>query len=347
VTSDLETAELSLPPGEPEGELELRFLGPLITVRNVEEHLPLLAHVFGLEARAIQELDAAEVRALWGIEGRSAGSVLLETGDSRVGVRLVQFGAPDSGRDAALFSEQSEFAAARDLRFLTRDFEVARHLIERAGFAFRSVSRFSAAGFGRFTEARFQGPDGISFSVLRMHDHEMKPWVRVADRLFGELLSVTIAAPDPEGAAGFFELLGLRPVSGVLSTSWGGEPVGSDAAAGEIAEPGANARVVDVRESRSFGNASRAPLITLVGDVNQIPAATLEEALVSQCGVVALRFECASVERVRRRLWSAAGQRVGARVLSLGKGILEPIGPVESMLVRAPGGMLHQFVGRM
>lgn len=346
MTSDLETAELSPPPDESDGELELRFLGPLITVRNVEEHLPLLAHVFGLEARAIQELDAAEVRALWGIEGRSAGSVLLETGDSRVGVRLVQFGAPDSGRDTALWQEQSEFAAARDLRFLTRDFEVARHLIERAGFAFRSVSRYSAAGFGRYTEARFQGPDGISFSVLRVHDHEMKPWVRVADRLFGELLSVTIAAADPEAAAAFLELLGLRPVSGVLSTPWGGEPVGSDVA-GEVAEPGANAVAVDVRESRSFGNASRAPLITLVADSNQTPAATLEEALVAQCGVVALRYECASVERVRKRLWSAAGQRTGARVLSLGKGILEPAGPVESMIVRAPGGMLHQFVGRM
>ena len=67
----------------------------------------------------------------------------------------------------------------------------------------------------------------------------------------------------------------------------------------------------------------------------------------AQTGVVALRFECSSVELVRRQLWTAAGQRTGARVLALGRGILDPTGAVESMLVRGPGGMIHQFVGRM
>jgi hypothetical protein len=89
-------------------------------------------------------------------------------------------------------------------------------------------------------------------------------------------------------------------------------------------------------------------MITLVSDLAAAAgSSSLDEALVAQRGVVGLRFECASVDRVRRRLSSAAGQRTGARVLSLGRGILEPLGAVESMMVSGPGGVAHQFVGRM
>jgi hypothetical protein len=330
-------------------ELELRFLGPLVTVENVEDHLPLFAHVFGLEARSIQELDAAEVQALWGVEGRAAGTVLLETGDSRVGVRLVQF-ARARGVDAGRPRAVPESGPARELRFLTRDFEVARHAVERAGFAFRSVSRFSAEGCGRLTEARLQGADGVCCSVLRMHDRAMQPWVRVTDRLFGELLSVAVALADVDEAAAFYELLGLRRVSLGSQPGAGGEGA-AGAGAREVSE--ATARYgapagVEARESVTVGSAARAPMITLVSDL-AAPAgsSSLEEALLAQRGVVGLRFECASVDRVRRRLSSVAGQCTGARVLSLGRGILEPLGAVESMMVSGPGGVVHQFVGRM
>ena len=63
VSAEPETAELKLPEAVDE-PLDVRFLGPLVTVSNVEDHMPLLAHVFGLEARAIQELDSDQVRAL-------------------------------------------------------------------------------------------------------------------------------------------------------------------------------------------------------------------------------------------------------------------------------------------
>lgn len=335
------------------GELDLRFLGPLVTVENVEDHLPLLANVFGLEPRAIQELDPAEVQAIWGVEGRAAGSVLLETGESRVGARLIQF-APTSGRPLpAARKPASEPSAPRELQFLTRDFEVARHVIERAGFSFRSVARYSAPSLGRFTEAKLLGPEGLSYSVLRMHDRPMEPWVRITDRLFGELLGVSIAVHDLEAAADFYELLGLRrvskgPRSPPVDEGAADEAVSADAVAegGPPEEPAAGG---ESQETLSFGSEPRAPLVTLV--LGAAPpsshGSSLEESLVARHGVVALRFQSASIEPIRRRLWSVAGQRTGARVLALGRGILEPMGAVESMLVRGPGGVLHQFLGRL
>jgi catechol 2,3-dioxygenase-like lactoylglutathione lyase family enzyme len=347
VADELE-AGAAVADGVEAGDLDLRFLGPLITVENVEDHLPLLANVFGLEPRAIQELDPAEVQAIWGVEGRSAGSVLLETGESRVGARLIQF-APTGGRPLpAVRRPASEPNAPRELQFLTRDFEVARHVIERAGFSFRSIARYSAPSLGRFTEAKLLGPEGLSYSVLRMHDRPMEPWVRITDRLFGELLGVSIAVHDLEAAAAFYELLGLRRVSKGPRSSHRDHEAG-DAAVPADAVAEAPAGVEESQETLSFGSEPRAPLVTLVAGAAPSPghASSLEESLVARHGVVALRFQSASIEPIRRRLWSVAGQRTGARVLALGRGILEPMGAVESMLVRGPGGVLHQFLGRL
>ncbi|HUP24763.1 MAG TPA: hypothetical protein VNB06_17725 [Thermoanaerobaculia bacterium] len=342
-------------------EAELRFLGPLITVENVEDHIPLLAHVFGLEARAIQQFEPTEVHGIWGVEGRGAGSVLLETGESRVGVRLIQFG----GTGADEVSDRRRPALGdhpgRELRFLTRDFELARHVVERSGFAFRSVSRFSAPGLGRFTEARLAGPDGLTYAVLRMHDQAMERWVRISDRLFGELLAVAIPVADLPLAAAFYDLIGLQRVTtGPTPASSSRVAISDGVEISDGADPGEAVTdelpVVeetsnpDAEEVLSFGSEPRAPLLTLVPIVAGPivgTSATLEESLVKRRGVVALRFQSASIEPTRRKLWSAEGQSTGARVLALGRGILEPMGAVESMLVRGPGGLLHQFLGRL
>jgi catechol 2,3-dioxygenase-like lactoylglutathione lyase family enzyme len=330
--------------------LDLRFVGPLVSVGNVEDHLPLFANVLGLEPRAIQELDPAQVQALWGVAGHGAGSVLLETGESRVGVRLLQFAASDPSSAIRERGRAAEPNAARELRFLTRDFEVARHVIERAGFDLRSVSRYSAPTLGRFTEARFQGPDGISVSVMRLHDRGMEPWVRITDRLFGELLAVEIAVPDVDAAAAFYDLLGLQRVDLRLAWAARAGPDDEHVTAEEVAESAPSEVAPPTSEAHevSFGSEPRAPILTLTSGTTEPVAATMiEETLVGRRGVVALRFHSPSIEPIRRRIWSAAGQRCGARVLSLGRGILEPMGAVESMVVRGPGGILHHFLGRL
>jgi hypothetical protein len=352
-------------------EPELRFLGPLLSVENVEEHLPLLANVLGLEARAIQHFDPAQVQAIWGVEGRSAGSVLLETGASRIGACLVQFAGTEERPLPARRRAAADPEASPELRFLTRDFEVARHVLERAGFSFRAVSRYSAPGLGRFTEARLLGPEGVPYSVLRMHDEGMERWVRITDRLFGELLSVTVRVPDLAAASAFYGLIGLHPVHRA-PVAWPGdpsdEPEAAGAAAGHVAESAPtdlqpadtqpiepetidpDAHATSAQETSSFGTEPRAPILTLTragAETAAHAASSLEESLVTRLGVVGLRFQIASIDPIRRKLWTSAGQRCGARVLSLGRGIVEPMGAVESMMVRGPGGMLHQFLGRL
>jgi hypothetical protein len=160
--------------------------------------------------------------------------------------------------------------------------------------------------------------------------------------------------PDLRAAAAFYELLGLQQVNRGPMSALGRR---EEAANEESQDDGGGKERFaetpsggEVQETVSFGTEARAPIVNLTpGAAASAMAhgASLEDSLVVRCGVVALRFQSSSIEPIRRRLWSAAGQRIGARVLSLGRGILEPLGAVESMMVRGPGGVLHQFLGRL
>lgn len=65
--------------------------GPIVSCADLTAQRALFEGVFGLKPVAEQSLDRPAVKALWGLDGHGAKTMLLETPGTHFGVRLVQF----------------------------------------------------------------------------------------------------------------------------------------------------------------------------------------------------------------------------------------------------------------
>lgn len=63
-------------------------------------------------------------------------------------------------------------------------------------------------------------------------------------------------------------------------------------------------------------------------------------------GLVGLVFDTESVAEIQGRVEGPEGRGLGCQVVSVARGLIHPRGAIESLLVRAPSGILHQFVAR-
>lgn len=63
-------------------------------------------------------------------------------------------------------------------------------------------------------------------------------------------------------------------------------------------------------------------------------------------GLVGLIYDTNSIAEIRRRVEGSEGRGLGCRVVAASRGLIQPRGALESLLVQAPNGILHQFVAR-
>ena len=90
--------------------MSVRFIhGPIISCESIPAPRALFEGVFGMKVVAQQQLDRTQVKALWGLEGHGAQTVLMETPKTHFGVRLVQFDpiSPTVIRSGTPISSQS------------------------------------------------------------------------------------------------------------------------------------------------------------------------------------------------------------------------------------------------
>ncbi len=110
----------------------LAIHGALISTANLAAQREIFEAIYGLVPIAEQSLDEAAVKALWGVVGRTAETVLLETPGTDVGVRLIQFNpiADITVRDLTV-PMHANFLRVID--FYAPDFDAGRALVEQAG----------------------------------------------------------------------------------------------------------------------------------------------------------------------------------------------------------------------
>jgi predicted enzyme related to lactoylglutathione lyase len=117
----------------------------------------------------------------------------------------------------------------------------------------------------------------------------------------------------------------------------------------DLAEAAAFYELLEIRyrtrqdDSASDAETAGGPILTAAAE----GAVSLRgRCLPPRRGLVGLLFDTDAVSDVRRRVESAEGRGLGCRVVASARGLIHPRGVVESLLVQAPNGILHQFLSR-
>lgn len=316
-------------PPKASGRLIESFDGPLVVTADLARQRALFEGVFGMTLTADQELDAEAVLALFGVRSRAARTVLLQTRDTGVGVRLVEF-RPASGVIVREGARAIDSDCLKAIDFIVNDFDRAVSLLAESGFkTLGSPAEYASPEDGRITEGQVAGPDGVVCALLELHDTSPSKYVRVADRTFSEILGVSLPVSDRESALGFYRLtLGLATVISYEIPGRAFQPLM------DSAEP-------PLLRGTNFGVSSRAPMIGVIhyGLPTSVFRSLRDRAVLPNRGLQALRFSVSSVDEVARRA-AAAGLETSAPVA---EAVLFPQGRVKSLLLRAPHGVLHHF----
>ena len=314
----------------------IEILGPTISVTDLDEHARLLTEVFGLREVARQDLDESATTTLFGTRGGTARTVVLDTAiDDRPaseapgpGVRLVRFDPLSANciRDGA---RGIDTEALKVIDFMTTDFESACERVRAHGFELAGESHYSVPPEGRFSEAHVEVTDHVVYALLAMHDTPHDEFLRVTDRLFGEVLGFSAPVADRAPVDAFYRSLGLDEVYRYSFESASFE---------EMIGAGQKATITGV----NYATSRRDPMIGII-DYGLPPHtynSLAQRASFPSRGLGAIRLKVTELDETVSRV----SKETGAAVVSSGRVDLAPFGTVETTLLRAPHGILHQII---
>ncbi len=193
--------------------MSVRFIhGPIISCESIPAQRALFEGVFGMKVVAQQQLDRTQVKALWGLEGHGAQTVLMETPKTHFGVRLVQF---DPISPTVIRSRTSGFDcdALKVIDFYVPDFTAANAHLQSKGFKLKDdISEYDLPN-GKFIEGHLWGPDEVVTALISGPREFFNDFATVTGSLFSEPQSVSSPVEDQPKVVEFYEkVLGLSVV---------------------------------------------------------------------------------------------------------------------------------------
>ena len=315
-------------PGD-EPPLVLSVDGAIVSTADLKRQRDFFEGVFGLRPVAVEKFGEAQVQALWGVKGRSAQSVLLETPATGVGVRLLQF-EPASDvviREGALGVDCD---ALKVFDFTLGDWERGVQALRARGYELAGApAEYALPEMGRFTEGHVQGPEGVIAALIKFHDSPRTRFVRAVEPTFSEMLGVSGPVSEIEPVRAFYATLGLEVV---LQYS-----VETESFAKLIGQ----SRTTRLTGT-NFGRSERAPMIGIIhyGLPKGAYKSLRERATLPNRGAAALRLRVRSAA-----LAEAACRRAGYEVLAPEARVsVKPHGEVRSLTLRAPHGVVHHLL---
>ena len=308
-----------------------RLIGPIISTGKLESHRDLLGSVFGLQCLPEQRLDAASIKALWNVQARSARLQLCLTPGTWAGVMLLQFDpVPDE-----VIRERSrgdDHDALKVIDFYTTEFDQSLATLAAAGYQVKDTIAEYEMSEGRFREAHLWAADQVVYALIEGPADFMAKVVQISDRPFSEVMSVSTPVSKRDEVLRFYaEVLQLDEVYryGFDDPSFA-ELVGG--------EQSMQLTAVNV------GTLLREPFFGLIhyGQRSAGARSLAEHSQLPNRGIAAALLEVSSLEDclARARRWP------GALITPASPLELPALGRVNSALLRAPHGVLHQVVER-
>ena len=189
-----------------------RIHGPIVSCADLGVTRPMFEKVFGLTQVAAQKLSRDEVKALWGLDGHSADTVVLDTPGTPFGGRLVQF---DPVSPVAIRNRATGFDAdaLKVIDFYAPDFDVAEAHLKSQGFALKHERAEYDLPEGHFIEGHLWGPDEVVCALVSGPRDFFGGFVTVKDKTFSEVHSISAPVSDPETVLRFYkDVMGLEIV---------------------------------------------------------------------------------------------------------------------------------------
>ncbi len=305
------------------------FVGPIVTTNDLDRWQHFLGAGFDLVPSARQTLDAAAVAALWGVKGHSAQTLLYTTPGHKGGIRVVSL---SPGSDATIRDPASGYDcnALKVIDFFTPDIHAARQRLEAAGYQFKGdIAEYDLPVAKGIVEAHLWGPDDVVCALIGGPIEFFNAFVRRTDAVFSEIMSVSAPVQDPESVIDFYAAIGLRDVY-----RYAIDDVSFQHLVG--AEHKMHIHAVNM------GVAKEDPYLGIIH--YGLPTGTFktldDRAVFPNRGMVAAMLYTDDIERIH----TICVQHGTEIVCSPNSLTLSPHGAVRSLLVRAPHGVLHQFV---
>lgn len=180
--------------------------GPVIVTTEFERQRRLFVDVLGHAVVADESLSPAQVRAVFGLDGRAAPRAqLYEMPGSRIGAWVVEFDPPDP---TVIRVGGVGYAcdAMKMIDFFTADRPGAIARLRGAGFEFVSEgANVDLPDGARFIEAHLRGPDGVMVAVIEPLNRPLDQFVSLTDRPFSEMQSTSGPVSDFEPVRAFYE----------------------------------------------------------------------------------------------------------------------------------------------
>lgn len=183
--------------------------GPIISCGDIAAQRAVFEKVYGLAPIAEEELSATTVESLWGLSGRTAKTVLLETPGTRFGIRLVQF---DPTSDIVIRHKASGYNsdALKVIDFYAPDFYAAKDHLEANGFQLKAEVAEYELNNGKFLEGHLWGPDSVVTALVSGPPDFFRNFATTTEKIFSEVQSVSTPVSDMEAVLSFYDdVLGL------------------------------------------------------------------------------------------------------------------------------------------
>lgn len=188
-----------------------QFIGPVVCTDDADRWARLLTDGFDLVAEAPETLDAAAMRALWGLDHPGAMSTRFVTRGTDYGIRVLAL-HPDAGDPIRDPASGYDADALKVVDFYTSDFDAAHRRLADAGFELKpDIARYEVEGV-QITEGHLWTPDGAVFALLAGDPAFFSRFVSDTTSLFSEVMSVSAPVSDPAAVYAFYESLGLELV---------------------------------------------------------------------------------------------------------------------------------------
>ena len=306
--------------------------GAIVSCADLDAQIRIFNGVYRLEVVAQQSLDLAAVNALWGVDGRTAVTILLETPDTQFGVRLIHFN-PISDLNVRDLTAGMNANFLRVIDFYTPDFDAGRARVAQLGFKLsEDIAEYVMPG-GTFIEAQLWGPDDVVTVLVGGSKDFLKGFATITDRLFSEVMSISFSTADVEQVRDFYQtVFGLGVVY---------EFTIEDDSFSDLMQTEETSQV----RGTNIGTRSTEPYFGIIdlGLPRVTDQSLLDWALLPNLGLNGATLFVPSVDEVM-----AAATLFGSRILAPVTTVnLAPYGPVKSLTLFAPHGVVHHVIERM
>jgi catechol 2,3-dioxygenase-like lactoylglutathione lyase family enzyme len=309
--------------------MHVHIYGPLISTGHLQAHAELLGEVFGMQCLAEVELDDAAVRDLWGVPERTARTALYQTSGTQTGIRLVQF---DPVSEVVIRDRHrgDEHDALKVIDFYVPDFAAAVARLEAAGHHLKDALAEYDLPEGHFREAHLWAPDEVVYALIAGPAGFMAGVVRLVDRPFSEVMSLSTPVTDRAGAVAFYQqAFGFDEIY-----RYGFD----DASFADLVGSANDLQLTAINVGTSL-------LDPYFGLINYGPASARARSLADRCqlphrGIAAAVIYTDRLTQVIDRCRQHGHEVVAGPAMA----DLPPHGIVPSALIRAPHGVLHHVI---